>query len=179
MQYKIKVDDRNYESYKLYNACTLDIVEKTIENPEKKKLFHQDIFEMSEKGDIKILHSTVRSMKNIPGVLVLDTKKKYGKYKNKFLYKLIPDDKRFPEFLVPYRLRVTFEKKQYNKYVVFKFNNWEDKHPRAQIEQILGNVNVLDSFYEYQLYCKSLYASIQDFTKDTMKKLKEQSERIY
>tara|TARA_Y100000816_G_C26101090_1_gene583545 strand:- start:1577 stop:3211 length:1635 start_codon:yes stop_codon:yes gene_type:complete len=155
------------------------MVEKTIENPEKKKLFHQDIFEMNENGDIKILHSTVRSMKNIPGVLVLDTKKKYGKHKNKFLYKLIPDDKRFPEFLVPYKLRITFEKKQYNKYVVFRFNNWEDKHPRAQIDQILGNVNVLDSFYEYQLYCKSLYASIQDFTKDTMRKLKKQSEKEF
>jgi len=179
MQYKIKVDDRNYESYRLYNACTLDILEKTIENPEQQKLFHQDIFEFNETGNVEILHSTLRSMKNIPGVLVLDTKKKYGKHKNKFLYKLIPDDKRFPEFLVPYKLRITFEKKQYNKYVVFRFNHWNDKHPRAQIDQILGNVNSLDTFYEYQLYCKSLYASIQDFTKETMKKLKKRSEKEF
>ena len=177
MQYKIKVDDRNYESYILYNAHTSDIVDKTIENPEKKKLFHQDIFEIMENGDVKILNSNIRSMKNIPGVLVLDTKKKYGKHKNKFLYKLIPDDKRLPEFLVPYKLRITFEKKQYNKYVVFRFNHWKDKHPRAQIDQILGNVNILDCFYEYKLYCKSLYASIQDFMKETMKKLKERSEK--
>lgn len=179
MQYKIKVDDRNYESFKLYNACTLDILEKKIENPEKKKLFHQDIFEINDNGIVEILHSTVRSMKNIPGVMVLDTKKKYGKHKNKFLYKLIPDDKRLPEFLVPYKLRITFEKKQYNKYVVFRFNHWKDKHPRGQIDQILGNVNILDSFYEYQLYCKSLYASIQDFTKDTMRKLKNRSEKEF
>jgi exoribonuclease R len=179
MQYKIKVDDRNYESFRLYNARTLDILEKKIENPEKKKLFHQDIFEINDNGTMKILHSIVRSMKNIPGVLVLDTKKKYGKHKNKFLYKLIPDDKRLPEFLVPYKLRITFEKKKYNKYVVFRFNHWNDKHPRAQIDQILGNVNILDSFYEYQLYCKSLYASNQDFTKDTMRKLKNRSEKEF
>ena len=34
------------------------------------------------------------------------------------------------------------------------------------------NVSSLDTFYEYQLYCKSLYASIQKFTKHTMKQLK-------
>ena len=183
MPFKIKVNDRNYESFELslhlYWSSIGITVQKTIVNPEKKKLFHQDIFEINENGNVKILHSTIRSMKNIPGVLVLDTKKKYGKHKNKFLYKLIPDNKRLPEFLVPYKLRITFEKKQYNKYVVFRFNHWEDKHPRAQIDQILGNVNILDSFYEYQLYCKSLNASNQDFTKDTMRKLKNRSEKEF
>jgi exoribonuclease R len=40
------------------------------------------------------------------------------------------------------------------------------------ISQLIGPVEVLDNFYEYQLYCKSLNASIQNFTKDTSKALK-------
>ena len=47
------------------------------------------------------------------------------------------------------------------------------------IVQVLGTVDKLDSFYEYQLYCKSLYASIQTFTKKTMFALKNRSEQYY
>ena len=42
--------------------------------------------------------------------------------------------------------------------------------------QNLGPTSSLTSFYEYQLYCKSLYASITQFNKITMKKLREKSE---
>ena len=44
---------------------------------------------------------------------------------------------------------------------------------------VLGNVSSLDIFYEYQLYCKSLYASIQKFTKQTMKQLKTHSQDYF
>ena len=40
--------------------------------------------------------------------------------------------------------------------------------------QTIGPVDILDNFYEYQLYCKSLNVSIQKFTKDTSKALKSQ-----
>ena len=66
-----------------------------------------------------------------------------------------------------------------NKYVVFKFKEWVGKRPIAQLDQVLGDVSVLDNFYEYQLYCKSLYASIQDFTKATLNKLKKKSEEQF
>ena len=33
----------------------------------------------------------------------------------------------------------------------------------------IGPIDILDNFYEYQLYCKSLNSSIQKFTKDTNK----------
>ena len=114
-------------------------------------------------------------MSNIPGVLVLDTKRTYGKKKRKFLYKIIPDDKCLPEFLVPYNNKIIFNKKCVNKYVVFTFKNWDEKHPMAEIYQVLGSVINLDTFYEYQLYCKSLYASNKVFTKETLQKLKRQS----
>ena len=66
---------------------------------------------------------------------------------------------------------VGFSKAFKNLYVTFTFDNWEDKHPRAKLDNVIGPVDVLDNFYEYQLYCKSLNASIQKFQKDTNKAL--------
>ena len=172
--YKIKIEDRNYENHKVVNASTLTNIDIDVD-PIKHKLFNYDVFTLN--GTVPtILHSTIRSTPNIPGVLVLDTKKVYGKIKKKFLYKIIPDDKRLPEFLVPYKIKIEFNKKVKNKYVVFKYKHWDNKHPMAQLYQVIGDVNILDNFYEYQLYCKSLYASIQDFTKATLNKLKERSD---
>ena len=47
------------------------------------------------------------------------------------------------------------------------------------IQHVIGEIDNLNNFYEYQLYCKSLYASIQDFTKKTMKVLRERSEEEF
>jgi len=67
---------------------------------------------------------------------------------------------------------VGFSKVFVNQYVTVNFSEWKDKHPRGVISQLIGPVEVLDNFYEYQLYCKSLNASIQNFTKNTSKALK-------
>jgi len=115
-------------------------------------------------------------MKVIPGVLVLEKSQTYGRVKDKFLYKCIPDDKRIPIFLVPYKLRLGFNKNIKNKYVVFEFKEWDGKHPRGILRQTIGDVDTLENFYEYQLYCKSLYASIQNITKKAMKALKKTTE---
>ena len=48
-----------------------------------------------------------------------------------------------------------------------------------KITNNLGTVETLNNFYEYQLYCKSLYASIQDFTKNTMEVLKQKTADEY
>jgi RNB domain len=66
-----------------------------------------------------------------------------------------------------------FSKVFTNLYVTIHFSSWTDKHPHATIAQIIGPVDVLDNFYEYQLYCKSLHTSIQNFTKDTNKAINE------
>ena len=104
-----------------------------------------------------------------------------GAYKDRFLYRCIPDDKRLPEFIVPFKLKKEFSKKYENKYIIFKFKCWFDnaKYPIGLCVNSLGNTNNLDSFYEYQLYCKSLYASINQFNKETMKKLRQKSEKEY
>ena len=77
------------------------------------------------------------------------------------------------------RINIGFSKNNINKYVVFKFKIWEEKHPIGVLVQTLGDVTHLDNFYEYQLYCKSLYASIQNITKKTMSKLKEKTSDEY
>ena len=119
-------------------------------------------------------------MEVIPGVIVLNENKTYGKYKkDKLLYKCVPDDKRLPIFLIPYKKKNNFNKNTKNKYVIFKFKNWDGKHPVATDVNTLGDTDQLDNFYEYQLYCKSLYASIQNITKKAMQKLKVKTSDEY
>ena len=173
-QYKIMVDDGKYTNYSYLDIKSLKTSENQPKiNPMVNKLFNQDIVEVNDDSCLmKLLHSSVRSMKNIPGVLVLDSNKTYGKINKRFYYKCIPDDKRLPMFLIPYKEKTLFEKHRINLYVVFQFHSWDNKHPVGRIMNTLGSVDKLESFYEYQLYCKSLYASIQKFNKETKRRLK-------
>uniref|UniRef100_A0A6C0C5P3 RNB domain-containing protein n=1 Tax=viral metagenome TaxID=1070528 RepID=A0A6C0C5P3_9ZZZZ len=177
MSFTLQVADRNYNSFTINRLNDADIPPI---NPIEHKLLNQDIFDYHAiSRTVTIRHSTTREMSNIPGVLVLEGNKRYGKHKRKFLYKCIPDDRRLPVFMVPYLIRMEFNKRQYNKYVIFKFNNWESKHPRGLLVQTLGNVTELPNFYEYQLYCKSLYSPIQIFKKAAMQSLKTKTETEY
>ena len=183
--YKLKIENREYTDISVVDAYTLKSIPcpKNL-RPIENKMFNQDIFEVTENNDttsITILHSCARSMKVVPGVLVLHDNKTFGKSKDKFLFKCIPDDKRLPIFVVPYKIKNTFIKAYKNKYIVFKFKSWNssEKHPIGQIVNVLGDVDHLDNFYEYQLYCKSLYASIQNITKKALKKLKQKTETEY
>ena len=167
--YKIYVNDRNYSAWEVFETNTFQKVDIDI-NPNTCKLFTNDVFSY-EKNTVKIVHSTVRSGSPMPAVLIISGNKTYGRAKNgKLLYKCVPDDKRLPPFLVPYEIKnVGFSKVFVNLYVTFEFADWEDKHPVGRLASSIGPVDVLDNFYEYQLYCKSLNASIQKFQKDTSK----------
>ena len=175
--YKLYVTDREYNEISVVFSKDLKPTDITVDAL-KNKMFTQDIFDIIN-GKVIVQHSTVKNSPSIPAVLVLEGNKMFGRHKDKFLYKCVPDDKRLPIFLVPYRIKPRFNKKVINKYVTFKFRNWDNKHPMGVITQTIGDVNILPNFYEYQLYCKSLYASIQDFTKKTMKKLKTKSENQF
>jgi exoribonuclease R len=175
--YKLIVENRKYERYSFIDVKTMSDDECVL-NPLEHKLFNHDIFTFHD-NQCNLLHSTIKSATYIPGVLVLKNDRRFGKYKNKYLYKCIPDDKRLPIFLVPYSVKQQFAKNYVNKYVIFKFKNWDNKHPYGELANVLGNVSSLDIFYEYQLYCKSLYASIQKFTKQTMKQLKTHSQDYF
>ena len=177
MPLKFQTSDRRYQEWSIVDTLTMQKIECSVD-PIREKLFNQDIFSLNEK--CTILHSMTRQMKCIQGVLVLENNKTYGKWKrDKFLYQCIPDDRRLPVFLIPYKVKLSFEKKIVNKYITFAYKNWDNKHPYGTILQIIGNVDNLDSFYEYQLYCKSLYASIQQFNRAAMIALRKKSSESY
>lgn len=145
----------------------------------KDKLFHEDEIEIFQNHTFTLIHSPVRKQQHISGILVLANNKTYGKYKDKFIYKCIPDNKYLPPFLVPYNKKNSFNKNFVNLYVTFKFESWNDLHPRGLLNQVIGPVTELSAFYEYQLYCKSLNASIQRFNRDTSQKLKNKTEKEF
>ena len=84
-QLKLCVEDGKYSKYSYLDVKTMKETENQPDiNPAFNKLFNQDIIEvdMEKPLTMKLLHSSVRSMKNIPGVLVLDNNKTYGKISN-------------------------------------------------------------------------------------------------
>lgn len=185
--YKININDRNYTSWEIFNNDTLSKLNIDI-NPIKEKLLSNDVFKF-DNNKVTIIHSSIRSGTCIPGVLILENNKTYGREKKtdnggtytpaklryacgRLLYKCIPDDTRLPSFVVPYEIKhMGFSKAFKNLYVTFKFENWDDKHPRGKLDCVIGPIDILDNFYEYQLYCKSLNTSIQKFQKDTSKSI--------
>lgn len=170
--------NKNYTDWNVYDEKTLDILdkEKYSFNPVECKVFSNDIIIFDERNCFKkILHSPTRTLKVIPGVLFFD--KMYGKTdNNKFYLKVIPDNPQLPSFLVPYKFKTnTFSKKLNNKYIIFRYISWNDKHPIGEIVHTIGDVKELSHFYEYQLYCKNLHTSIKHFTDKTKKALQSYS----
>lgn len=166
--FKINIIDSNYSSWEIFDSINHYKYDNIIVNPFTSKLFSNDVFTIVN-NNMKIIHSSIRSGSPMPGVLVLSDNKTYGKYGKKLLYKCIPDDKRLPYFLVPYTMKnVGFSKNFKNKYVTFSYLNWDHNHPYGILNSSIGDIDVLDHFYEYQLYCKSLNSSIQTFNKNTI-----------
>ena len=102
--YKLRIPSRQETTFGVVDAYTLKDVPPPIGfSPFDHKMFNQDIFTYND-SKVEILHSSARCMKVIPGVLVLANTSSFGRVKDKLLYKCIPDDKRIPIFLVPYKI---------------------------------------------------------------------------
>ena len=86
--YKILIDDRHYTSWKYYNM--FEYKEQDIDvSPESHKLLNDDVITVDDEKNVSIIHSTIRNTEHIPGVIVLEKNKTYGRAKNgKLLYKL-------------------------------------------------------------------------------------------
>jgi len=187
MKVKIFIDDRNYLKWSFHELE--NNVQVPIENvpilqkihPAENKLFSKDIISVSENASYDIVYSSTKTNDKIAGVLLLENNKTYGRTSNqkRLLYKCIPDDKHLPIFLIPFEVKMGFNKFQKNKYIVFKYDNWNDKHPHGIITETIGDVDGLEAFYEYQLYCKSLHISLVDFNDKTRKVLKNHTQEEY
>ena len=178
--YKINIDNRNYGSWNIFNANTLEPIMLENFNPTEHHLFTNDVFTYNN-SKVELVHSSFRINENIPAVLIIADNKTYGRERKhddgntitlkragRLLYKCVPDDTRIPIFLVPYKInQMGFSKVFTNLYVTIRYKDWTNKHPIANLSQTIGPVDILDNFYEYQLYCKTLNASMQKFNKDT------------
>ena len=164
MQYKINIKNANYTEWS---------IEPNNENfnPLNSKVFDNDIL----NSNLEVIESPIRNIELL-GVIVINNLQTYGTYKNnKTLYKVIPRNTNLPHFLVPYDIKKSdmgFSKNIQNKYVVFKYLNWESKHPIGQLIETIGPVNDDSSFYKFELYHKNLNISIGKFNKD-VNKIKE------
>ena len=175
--YKIFIDKSG--NHQFIDNDTFQPVHHLIRSRIDLKLFPEDVFTCDRNVSCKLIHSIVRTMKNIPGVLMIDGFNTFGKRKGKPLYKCVPDDTRLPTFLVPYEIKhLGFSKEVPNLYVTIQFAEWEDVHPIGTLVQNIGAVNGLEHFYEYQLYCKSLNHSIQKFNQAVEKKLKSSDSSV-
>lgn len=180
--YKLILKNRNETTFTIIKELTNEPIEINNFNPFECKLFNEDVFTFN-RGIVDIVSSKIRTFTDIPGVLILAGNKTYGrerkpqngatytlnnfkKHCGKLLYKCIPNDPSIPCFLIPYDIKdIGFSKVMSNMYITFRFTNWNEKHPRGVISQIIGDINSLDCFYEYQLYCKNLQISFRHFNK--------------
>ena len=182
--YKIIVYDRTYNSWSigLNDSFHEIIIINPLFHPAKLKLFSNDVFLYDEPtNNVTLKYSQIRSGTSIAGILLLSQNKTFGRTKNRkrLLYKCIPDDSKIPAFLIPYDIDIGFSKTQKNKYVLFKFDSWDDQHPHGILVDVLGDVDKLETFYEYQLHCKSLHSSLTSFTNSARNKLRDTSDQEY
>ena len=157
----LSVKDRQYSSFTFTNGQGEDVAVPDL-NPLECKMFSGDvIFER------KVVSSPVREMQNIPGILILENNRTYGRTENKkrLFYKCKPFSTAYPDFLIPYALQMGFQKNFKNKYVTFRFESWNDKHPIGMLMNSIGDVHDLPAFYEYLLFCKNLHNPITPFIK--------------
>lgn len=170
--FQVNVSNSNYTDWSYSNSIDqTNCPDRPPEtNPLINKLFNGDIVSFND-NKIKIENSEIRSSELL-GVLVLEKFQTFGKINNKTLYKVIPHDLTLPEFLVPYEIKKSdmgFSKNLSNKYIVFKYVNWDNKHPIGQIVETIGPIDDLSSFYRYQLIHYKLNISISNFNKEVNK----------
>ena len=179
MKLKLYINDRTYTKWSFTdNETNKDVPVEFCTSlqyidPAVQKLFCKDVIEIihgeGNEPRINFVHSYVKTCDYIAGVLVLEGNKTFGRTENKkrLLYKCVPDDHRLPIFLVPYDIKIGFSKVYKNKFVTFRFDKWSEKHPQGILLETLGDIDNLEAFYEYQLYCKNLHVPITDFTNRT------------
>ena len=149
-----KPGDRNYSCWSWSDDLAHDDC-----NPVKEGMLVGD----SLLADGKIGHtSPYLTNQAIPGVLVLDGST-YGRYGSRMLYKCLPSDPLLPAFMIPYSVKtVEFSKRKVNRYVLFRFVEWDDKHPLGSLTHTIGTVDDLNKFYCDRKHFNSLEECFKD-----------------
>ena len=177
MQYKLHVHDRKYSSWSFFDENNHEIDPPKLcsdFHPSIYKMYHNDVFAIEDDGIPKVIHSEVNETKIFAGVLLLSSGQTYGRSSNgRLYYKCICHEPHYPELLVPYDQKLGFSKAISNKYVTFSFKDWSTKHPTGILRETLGNVNDLDTYYEYSLHAKNIHYSLTSLTKHLKTLLKE------
>ena len=99
---------------------------------------------------------------------ILQTHQTFGLSKNgkKYLYKVVPFDTSLPSCLVPYDVKIEFNKKTINKFILFKYNDeYVDNISTASLVETIGNEDDLDAYFEYLLHAKMIYPENRVFNK--------------
>jgi len=164
---------RDYSEYKLFDVKGNEI-DKNIEiDYLEYKLLTGDHIVVQEDGTIQAIYdSKYRNTTKICGILVLNGQT-YGRVKRKLIYKCIPNDKSLPMILIPYEEKsLGFNKSKVNKFVLFKLNKWNGKHPEGTLTHTLGDVNDFNVYCEYELFCKNVSNPIQKFIRKTSNTIK-------
>jgi len=175
---RVLVKEHTYSRWSYaYPDSKEDISGTGLPSPLTYKWFNNDLVDFTDTTHPVLVKSPTRSAAYIPGVIILNGNRTYGRTANKkrLLYKCIPDDRRLPHFLVPYDMKIDFSKAYMNKYVLFKLNHWEEEHPHGVLVETLGDIDKIELFYEYQLYCNSLNSSLKEMTQKIKEMTKHKS----
>jgi exoribonuclease R len=110
-------------------------------------------------------------MKHIPGILILNDNRTYGRHKtnNRLLYRCIPNDKTLSPVLIPYNIKIGFSKVLKNLYILFSI-----KDKTSTLVETIGEIDILENFYEYQLYCRNLKHKHPSFSLQPVPQLKRE-----
>jgi exoribonuclease R len=175
--FTVQIYSRNYETWSITQSDN-ESASKPNYTPQHHKHFHEDIIDSTT---LTTIESPLREQPYIPGILVLENNKSYGRTENKkrLLFKCIPHKKNYPAFLVPYEPKLGFSKNILNHYVILKYTQWNDKHPRGELVETFGAINDYQAFEKYQIHCKNLDHSIQPLNQYIKKKFKEMTENQY
>ena len=106
--------------------------------------------------------------KEIPAILLLAGQKTYGRTAGKVpIYKCIPNNPDISPMLVPYKMKtMSFTKVFSNLYILVTFTQDEkEKRDKGTLTNVIGPVDDINAFYEYQIICKNLNISLTTLTK--------------
>jgi exoribonuclease R len=165
---ELHIENRNYSNYiwksTVENSGYEDIQEKC-PNPIEQKIFHGSIF--NPDTGVLIPSSYIMESNKIPGILILEGNKTYGRQikktgKGRLYYRCIPNNKHLPLFLIPYEPMMDFSKHQLNLFVLFEYKEWTTNHaPYGNLTETIGKVSDLSAYYEYLLYCRGMHFTHQ------------------